>query len=574
MTMHETGRPKVHSPRRVGASTVDDKSLAARGATGSAVDEVPWESTATTEPSLSVSAGWGWGRWAWRNLTSMRTAVILLALLGLAAVPGSLLPQRNVATDPMAVTRFFRENPGLAPWLDRLGLFEVYAAPWFAAIYILLLISMTGCVLPRCARLWRSVRAAPPAAPRNFSRLNDHRRWTAPDAAHGVSGLKDAAAELRRRGFRVATTTTEVRAERGYARELGNLLFHLSLLVLLLGVALGRLFGFEGRVVLAEGAGFSNIVSQYDEFDARPLTNVLGLEPLSFTLEDFKVAYETTGEKAGEPREFAADLTYRAGSQEQASVVRVEPNRPLDVNETKVFLTGYGYAPVVTVRDARGDVAFTGPVVFLPTNSTYASDGVVKVPDARPTQLAFEGFFLPTAAMSENGPYSAFPDALNPRLFLTAYTGDLGMSDGPPQSVYDLDKTDLRQVEVGGDPFARSLALGQTMRLPGGQGSLTFDRVARFANFQIARDPGKEVALAAAIMLLVGLTASLVIRRRRIWVRVVPGTGGRELEVAVLALTRLRTRADEAAGIAASAGCPVAQCDPDPTQNRLPTQEV
>ena len=577
MTGRGPAPTEADGARRVGPSTggaaPEIVAVATVEEPGSTQDGAPWVSTAPAEPTPSAAVSWGWGRWAWRKLTSMRTAVILLALLALAAVPGSLLPPRNVATDPMAVTRFVDSNPRLAPWLDRLGLFEVYAAPWFAAIYILLLVSMTGCVLPRCARLWRAVLAAPPAAPKHLTRLVDHQRWVPEGADDSASGLAAAAAELRRRGFRVETTATEVRAERGYARELGNLLFHLSLLVLLLGVALGKLFGFEGRVVVAEGAGFSNVVSQYDEFNARPLTDVLGLEPLTFTLEDFKVAYETSGEKAGEPREFGADLTYQVGSGQDPTSVRVEPNRPLDVNETKVFLTGHGYAPVVTVRDGRGEVVFTGPVVFLPNDSTYASNGVVKVPDARPTQLAFEGFFLPTAAIGEGGPYSSFPDALNPQLFLTAYTGDLGMSGGPPQSVYDLDKSDLEQVTVKGDPLARALAVGETMQLPDGQGSLTFDRVARFANFQIARDPGKEVALVAAIMLLVGLTTSLMIRRRRIWVRVVPGSGGRELEVATLPLTRRGVLAGEVGAVAAAAGAPAAPeraSDPAP---RPPSNE-
>ena len=565
-----SGRRSVQSEtdgeRRVGPTTGDTETVETVPAPVSAPDGASWASTAPAAPTPTAGVSWGWGRWAWRTLTSMRTAVILLALLALAAVPGSLLPQRNVATDPMAVARFVQDNPRLAPWLDRLGLFEVFAAPWFAAIYILLLVSMTGCVLPRCARLWRSVRAAPPPAPRHLNRLVDHQRWAPPGADDSARGLAAAAAELRRRGFRVETTPTEVRAERGYARELGNLLFHLSLLVLLLGVALGRLFGFEGRVVVAEGAGFSNIVSQYDEFNARPFTDALGLEPLTFTLEDFEVAYETSGEKAGEPREFGADLIYQAGEQGH-SAVRVEPNHPLEVNETKVFLTGHGYAPVVTVRDGKGDVVFTGPVVFLPNDTSYASDGVVKVPDARPTQLAFEGFFLPTAAIGEGGPYSSFPDALNPRLFLAAYTGDLGMSDGAPQSVYDLDRSGLEQVTVKGRPFSRALGVGETMRLPDGQGSLTFDRVARFANFQIARDPGKEVVLVAAIMLLAGLTASLKIRRRRIWVRVVPGSAGRELEVAVLPLTRRGAPGGEVGAVALVAGAHAPKFAADPARN-------
>jgi cytochrome c biogenesis protein len=505
-----------------------------------------------TSPGRSA-VGWGWGRWTWRTLTSMRTALILLALLALAAVPGSVLPQRGVSSDPAAVIRFTRDHPTLAVWLDRFYLFEVYSSPWFAAIYLLLLISMTGCVVPRCARLWRSSRAAPPAAPQNLARMPGHQSWDTEQAVPAV--LSSAAEELRRRGFRVRLDTDEVRAERGYLREVGNLVFHLSLLVLLLGVAIGQLFGFEGRVALAEKSAFSNVISQYDEFNPKALTDVNDLEPLSFTLDDFRVSFETAAPRRGEPRQFAAELSYTKNPGSPTEKVAVRPNHPLDVNGTKVFLTGHGYAPRVIVRDGGGDVVFTGPVIFLPNDASYASDGVVKVPDARPEQLGFEGFFLPTAAVGPQGPYSAFPDALNPQLFLTVYTGDLGLSGGVPQSVYTLDKTDLEQVRVGDDPFASALRVGETMTLPDGQGRLTFDGVSRFANFQIAYDPGKEISLIAAVMLMVGLTASLMIRRRRIWVRArLNGQSGAatSVEVAGLAVTRRGAPSEELNGIAAA----------------------
>lgn len=493
-----------------------------------------------SEPAARVVPGWGWGRWMWRTLTSMRTAVILLALLALAAVPGSLLPQRGVSSDPGAVVRFTRDNPTLAPWLDRLWFFEVYSSPWFAAVYLLLLVSMTGCVLPRSARLWRASRAAPPPAPANLRRYEGYRTWQTSRPAEEV--LATAAGRLRRLRYRVRVEDDSVRAERGYLRETGNLLFHLSLLVMLFGVAFGQLFGFEGRVAVAEGSGFSNIRAQYDEFTPSPLTDIDDLEPFSLTLEDFNVVYETAAAKRGEPRDFTARVAYQVGADPTPREILVEPNHPLNVNETKVFLTGHGYAPRVTVRDGRGQTVFTGPVIFLPNDSSYASDGVVKAPDARPTQLGFEGFFLPTGAIGPQGPYSAFPDALNPRLFLTAYTGDLGLDDGVPESVFTLDKTELTQVRAQGKPFAQALRVGDTMALPNGQGNLTFDGVARFANFQIAHDPGKEVSLLAAIMLLVGLTASLIIRRRRVWIRFSPDQPSAEghctVEIAGYALTR------------------------------------
>ena len=111
----------------------------------------------------------GWLRWAWRQLTSMRTALILLFLLALASVPGSVLPQEGI--DPAAVTQYYTAHPGLAPILNKLSLFSVFAAPWFAAIYLLLFASLAGCVLPRTFRLVGSARQQPPRAPRNLARL-------------------------------------------------------------------------------------------------------------------------------------------------------------------------------------------------------------------------------------------------------------------------------------------------------------------------------------------------------------------------------------------------------------------
>lgn len=498
---------------------------------------------------------WGWLRWSWRTLTSMRTALILLALLALAAIPGSLFPQRNVATDPAAVQQYFRKHPDLAPWLDRIGFFDVYASAWFAAIYVLLLISMTGCVLPRSLRLWRSVRGTPPAAPRNLARLEDHHAWPADEDTAEL--LARAARHLRRRRFRVVATDTEVRAERGYLREVGNLSFHLSLLVLLVGIAAGKLVGFEGRVAVVEGGTFVNDRSQYDVFTPSAWTDVNDLERLSFKLEDFNVEYQTSGPNVGQPKEFAAQLSYQQGADGIDRQATVEPNHPLDVNETKFFLTGNGYAPRVTVRDGRGEVVFTGPVLFLPLDANNSSDGVIKAPDAQPTQLAFEGLFLPTADVGPQGPYSMFPDALDPQLFLTAYTGDLGMDDGVPQSVFTLQRDGLTQITQDGQPFSQALSVGETMTLPDGQGSLTFDGVSRFANFQVAYDPGKEITLAAAIVILLGLTASMVIRRRRIWVRI---SGDADeptrVEVAGYSLTRRRPPPGEITALVSAIGSP------------------
>ena len=500
-----------------------------------------------------------WGRWAWRRLTSMRTAIILLVLLALTAVPGSLLPQRGVASDPAAVANFYRENPDLAPWLDRMSLFNVYSAPWFAAVYVLLLVSMTGCVVPRCAQLWREYRADPPPSPRHLSRETGHHQGR---VAHEDDPLEAAADHLRARRFRVTSTSTEVRAEKGRLRELGNLAFHLSLLVLLFGIAGGKLFGYEGRVALVEGTTFANVSSSYDALTPAPWADLGGLEPLELTLDDFAAEFETEGARFGEPRMFEAAVSYDSDEGGDGSFT-IRPNRPLDINGTKFFLTGHGYAPELTVRDGNGDVAVSGPTIFLPVDQAFTSDGVVKAPDARPTSLALRGLFLPTAVDGPDGMgVSAFPDQVNPIVQFMAYTGDLGLDDGTAQSIYELDFTDLEQVrDADGKPWRVSLAPGETVRLPDGLGSVTFDGLSRFANFQIARDPGKEVSLGAAILLMLGLTASLAIPRRRIWVR---RNDDGTIELAGRSLSRRPVPPGELDDLATIIGLPPA----DPTRHK------
>ena len=124
-------------------------------------------------PELGIVSSF---RFAWRQLTSMRTALILLLLLGVVSIPGSLIPQRT--QNPMRVREYFVNDPTLATWMDRLSLFDVYGSAWFSAIYILLFISLIGCVLPRSFEHLKVARALPPITPKNLDRMEFHHRWS------------------------------------------------------------------------------------------------------------------------------------------------------------------------------------------------------------------------------------------------------------------------------------------------------------------------------------------------------------------------------------------------------------
>ena len=500
------------------------------------------DSSVDTAPVPPPIGTVGMARWAWRQLTSMRTALMLLFLLAVAAIPGSLIPQRGV--DPVAVADFRNRHPELSRWYDKASLFEVFASPWFSAIYLLLMVSLVGCLVPRTRVYLRAVRARPPATPRHLSRLPQYRSFSVDEEPEVA--LAAATAALRRSRFRVqaysADGTGSVAAERGYLRDTGNLVFHLSLVVVLVGIAVGHLFGMRGSALVVEGEGFSNTITQYDNLRTGARFDVDDLPPFTITLDQFRARYQETGNQRGAAREFAAEVSVREEPGAPVRVEQIRVNHPLGLGGSKVFLGPHGYAPVVSVRDGRGNVVFDGPVPFLPIDPVgLSSRGVIKVPDALPTQLGFQGFFLPTAAFDlEQGPFSTFPEPRLPRLVLNAWSGDLGLDDGVPQSVYRLDTTDMTQVKASDAPDAvpvtQSLAIGDTMTLPDGLGSLTFDGWSEWVVLQIAEDPGRAPALAGGVLALTGLLASLFVRPRRVWVRARRDEAGRTvIEVAALA---------------------------------------
>ncbi|AOT05287.1 cytochrome C biogenesis protein ResB [Arthrobacter sp. U41] len=497
-------------------------------------------------------------RWAWTQLTSMRTALFLLLMLAVAAVPGSLFPQRPA--NPSIVTQYIKDNPDYGKILDSLQLYDVYSSAWFSAIYILLFISLIGCVVPRAIAHYKAMRSQPPRTPARLSRLPEYGTLVIPAGA-GIPAsraITDAAGLLKKRGYRVDVRDRDgarpsIGAERGFLREVGNLVFHTSLIGVLVSVAVGGLFGYSGQRILVEGDTFVNTLVGYDQFT--PGTNFQSsqLQPYSVQLDKFEITFDRESQgKNGQPIDFRADVTTRDAPDAPAKTEVLKVNDPLTLGGTSMYLTGNGYAPVVTIRDGAGNVAMQGPVVAKLQGDNYYSSAVIKVPDAKPDQLAFAGFFLPTAFITEEGvSFSGDPELFNPQLTLNSYYGDLGLDDGSPQNVFELDVEKLtplnaRNLDAGGI----TLSPGASYTLPDGKGSISFDGVKRYIGVDIHHNPGQLYALIFALLAVAGLVTSLYVNRRRVWVRTGTHQDGRTMvEYGLLARGEDHRLAGEAAAV-------------------------
>lgn len=471
--------------------------------------------------SLSVT----WARWAWRQLTSMRTALFLLLLLAFASIPGSLLPQRS--SDPNGVVQYINNNPGITPFLESVQAFDSYGSFWYSSIYILLFISLIGCVVPRAKHHWDALRAQPPRTPARLSRLPAHRTDTYRQPLDNSLALREAERILKAARYRVAHYTdgaaTSLSAERGYLRETGNLVFHLSLVGLLIAVAIGGLFGYAGQRVVVEGEGFANVQSSYDTFNPGRLFTPEVLSPYRITLDKFEVTYEEVARGAlGQPLDYTATVSITEPGTDLARTDVIKVNRPLELAGADIFLLGNGYAPRITIRNPAGDAVFSGAVSFLPQDSNLTSLGVIKIPDGLSEQIGLLGFFYPTEETADSGAkYSSYPDLIYPTMTLNVFQGDLGLDGGVPTSVYSLDTSTLTQL-TGGNSGVDSLQLrpGDTAELPNGLGSITLDSISRFASFDLSYDPTQDVVLVFSILATVGLLTSLFIPRRRFWMKV------------------------------------------------------
>ncbi len=513
---------------------------------------------AKAEAVLPTLGPLGMLRWAWTQLTSMRTALFLLLMLAVGAVPGSLFPQRPA--NPSIVTQYIKDNPDYGKILDSLQLYDVYSSAWFSAIYILLFISLIGCVVPRAIAHYKAMRSQPPRTPARLSRLPEYGTLVIPAGA-GIPAsraIDDAAGLLKRRGYRVDVRDRDgarpsIGAERGFLREVGNLVFHTSLIGVLVSVAIGGLFGYSGQRILVEGDTFVNTLVGYDQFT--PGTNFQSsqLEPYSVQLDKFQITFDRESQgKIGQPIDFQADVTTRESPDAPAQKEVLKVNDPLTLGGTSMYLTGNGYAPVVTIRDGDGNIAMQGPVVAKLQGDNYYSSAVIKVPDAKPEQLAFAGFFLPTAFVTEEGvSFSGDPELFNPQLTLNSYYGDLGLDDGSPQNVFELDVKKLtplnaRNLDAGGI----TLAPGATYTLPDGKGTISFDGVKRYIGVDIHHNPGQLYALIFALLAVAGLVTSLYVNRRRVWVRTGTHADGRTMvEYGLLARGEDHRLAGEAVAI-------------------------
>ncbi|WP_280261250.1 cytochrome c biogenesis protein ResB [Nocardia wallacei] len=542
----------------------------------------------------------------WRGLTSMRTALMLLFLLALAAIPGALLPQRSL--NAQKVDQYIADRATLGPWMDRLQLFDVFSSFWFTAIYALLFVSLVGCIVPRVFDHYKAWRTPPVKAPRNLTRLPHHYSTTTTASAQDV--IAEARKQLR--GWRVIERDgadvgpgggssrnhggsrehrvehrakdgeRTLSAEKGYVRELGNIVFHLALVALLVAIAVGKLFGYEGNVIVVadDGPGFcTTSTAAFDSFRAGRVNDGTGLTPLCVRVKDFRADYLSNGQA----EMFTADISYQSGGDLANDTWRdttIQVNHPLRVSGDRVYLQGHGYAPTFTVTYPDGRTR-TETTQWRPDDpTTFLSSGVMRFDppggmfgseqERRKHQIAVEGLFAPTALLHGNLLTSSHPALTDPAVAVDIYRGETGLDTGRAQSLFALDSEMIKQGRLAKEQRV-NLRPGESATLSDGT-KVTFDGAKEYANLQVSHDPAQGWVLASALTMMAGLLVSLLVKRRRIWLRAYPDARGNDERRTVVEMGGL-ARTDQAGWGSEFDRLRTRLLDSDPTARTESTRE-
>ncbi len=436
---------------------------------------------ATPNERRGATASLPWRRAIWRAIrrtwyvfTSVRTANVLLGGMLIAGIAGILVIQFGTSTlaDPALAAAAVQRLPErygqpLASVIVRLELYRIFTSSWWTLLVGLFTVSLVGNTLSRLPRLLRDVRTPPVKRGRAFFRSSVPARTGPLDGLDG-SVLPDV---LRGAGYRVrlesADGVTHLLAERNRLAPLASLVSHAALLLFVLGMGIVTpRFGYETSLKVPVGEG-------------RPTGFPDDPQTVLVQNEDFVARF---GE-AGNPLDFRTTLAvYRNG--EQIARKEITVNDPLSIDGWAFHENFFGPAVEIDVRDEKGLILYSGSVL-LDGNVAGTPEGLLTVPG---TDVSIELL--------------------------------LAKADG---GVAELTVIGARQPT--GEQVGPQIAFGAVLRTGDGYFApdpgigIEFRRPSSYIGLIAKRDPGQGLIWLGAILLVAGVSISLLRPRRRIWAR-------------------------------------------------------
>jgi len=503
-------------------------------------------------------------RLVWTLLCNVKFALLLVGIAGLACLLGVLLPQVPIPmrANPAARSAWLElQRQQFGPFTDimnRWYLFDIFQAPWFYALWALIIVAVTVCTVSRFRPTARAVHHPQTIVPDRYFATAHHRA----DFSH-PGGAEAVESALRRRRYSIKRTKLEDGAVYLFAQRYpwttyGTFLSHLALLMLLIGGLLTVFGGFARMMVIAETAGAAPVFERpgpnqmfIEVMDAyRGLDNEGNIVDYYSLLEVRRgseiISCKTT---VNDPcQAFGYRIHQAAWFNDIAKIRIVAPDGRIAFDQTLDFNNETTSVPYMVFTDRDGNVQYDGPVPQL------ATDGGAT--DQRTDDVALSVLeTLPRADSpeTERRDYLIGWRIVDGELRVVVSGPDLPPRDLEPAEEVTLGNGTLRYtggtnipaVRVDDMPGAPEAAVLQMIQSPGGTSlflngiednnielatgeeytatngyTYRFDRQVEASGLDVRRDPGDVFIWVAVAMAMVGLGITFYVPRRRLWVKV------------------------------------------------------
>jgi cytochrome c biogenesis protein ResB len=325
--------------------------------------------------------------------------------------------------------------------MDAVGLFDIFHATWFSMLLAVTVVSTAAYVVSRFPGIWSTI-----SRPRK--RVPDRYFDQAPHRLHieGAVDVERLEAGLRRSRYKVERwqegEATFLFADRFQIAQLGTLLTHAAVIVLILAAVVSRVDSFSSGLFLAEGSTL-------------PVFPVKHENQMQVELVESYAAFAPDGQ----PLDYRSDLAIYRGGEE---VLRCSStvNTPCSYEGYRFYQVAYfGFGAELVVRDtASGNVIYR-ETLALAMRSPAAR---LRIDDEKGATLMDQTVVLPDAF------------EINDEAF---HGGLIRLDDGTALTLLLLEGADsedeLLVFDLGDSPETLRLAAGESVE----SGGLVFSYV-------------------------------------------------------------------------------------------------
>ncbi len=403
-------------------------------------------------------------------LSSLKLTVFVFLALAVASVIGTLLPQG------LSVEELRQQyGPGVASWINMLGLNDLYRSGWFRTLLFLLCVNLIVCTIERLPKTIRLLQHREDRiTPQKLSKFNFHREMT--------TVLPRAEVESRLEGIIKAEFGSLEKldcgdsfcaiAETGRWTRFTVYGVHLSVLLILFGALIGSVFGLKGFMNIPEGSASDEVT----------LTGGSGsvLLPFQVRCDKFDVSFYDTGA----PKEFRSDLAViEDGKETLKESIRV--NDPLTIKGITFYQASYG--SILKEADVEFQNIDTGKVyrMALPFRELRTLPETQDKVEAVEYQSNF-GQFGPAIGIM------------------------VAKEDGKPTGSWVLvDRPDFHGNRI------------ENYKIKVNRTALTY-----YTGLQVKKDPGVWIVLSGFTLMIVGIGLTFYTSHRKLWMHLGPGESG------------------------------------------------